>query len=438
MVDSQGEEKVGHRAFYTGICAVVLVCVVSQFVLTFRHDEMFVGQSVTDPNMLHRTHFNCLPCEYAINSSNNGGLAIIMNTTRGGGRTGNYIHAVWKAFQLAHACKRPLVLPHKDDRAQLYTSHHYRFDFTTRGGATTPGCPQSDLVGDSGYFFRLKMLQSWSNGDDSENVILINCFRLYLNICNHFCDGLRELHDVLVMHVRQGDIYPANFSNATHHGYGQPPLAYYMAAMAHQRWRKILVVAEQKNPGPTYQALQVINQTNIRRVEFQRGSWLDDFRTLLCASNVVASASTLHHTISFGFARNFFTYKACPSLLKVPGRIYYSMRIAPYRGWRDGRHDNSPQEWVENLLHRALPFIQCKFTPPSTTEVGSVMRIWGCMDMGGGACVCTQGLQGWLRNVRPDSGSTTAGLTRLARVGPAEAPAGTSGGHALMPSWSEY
>ena len=101
-----------------------------------------------------------------------------------------------------------------------------------------------------------------------------------------------EFDNILVAHVRSGDI----FAPKTHFGYGQPPLAYYLAAWEHSGLSNLLVVTENFD-SPVVRVLRVLeNSIGVRRVRVQ-ASGADGFHrdlgTLMCAKNLVLSRSSL-------------------------------------------------------------------------------------------------------------------------------------------------
>ena len=101
-----------------------------------------------------------------------------------------------------------------------------------------------------------------------------------------------DFERTLVAHVRSGDI----FAPQTHHGYGQPPLAYYLAAWAHSGLDKLLVVTETFD-SPVARVLRVLEHSiGAQRVRVQASGangFQRDLATLMCAKNLVLGRSSL-------------------------------------------------------------------------------------------------------------------------------------------------
>jgi hypothetical protein len=160
------------------------------------------------------------------------------------------------------------------------------------------------------------------------------------------------------MHIRQGDIYKSGYNSNVHHSYGQPPLSYYLSAMNFQRWREVIVVGEgTSETSPIWSELRVIQNISNVPIIFQSQLWLEDFRTLMCAWNLVPSFSTLNQLIVLGHSKRYFYWECFESHRKSMSiyKIDIAGNYTPFQ-----THDNSPEEWVMTLLHMASQPKKCE------------------------------------------------------------------------------
>jgi hypothetical protein len=294
----------------------------------------------------------CLPCEYAAEFDDNSSYAMVMTSTAGNGRTGNYAISIMKAMYRAYACKSTLVLPSSDAVGGLFQDAPRFFDFTFRDGNLHPNCSSANgLTGDAKPFFNLPPFPP----PMYDARLLTGCVQLYLGICKiDFCRGLEHLHDKLVVHIRQGDIFKTEYNPNVHRGYGQPPLSYYLAAMSFQRWKEVIVVGEQTNDtSPIWSELHVMQNVSNIPIVFQSQSWHEDFRTLMCAMTLVPSYSTLNQVLLLGRSTRYFFWR-CFESHKLIYKIDISGNYTPF-----SYHDNSPKEWVTMLLHESSIPQQC-------------------------------------------------------------------------------
>lgn len=203
------------------------------------------------------------------------------------------------------------------------------------------------------------------------------CIRKWLGLC--LPDSRCISHwqeDELVMHVRQDDIFRNDFSsNNIHPGYWQPPLSYYLRAMTFMKWRRIHVIAQSTpHKNPVNLALQIMKNISRSPIIFydKVNSWCDDVLRLLCAQNLVEAHSSLSILFKRGLAARYFTYQ-CPSKeITWSSKFYLDMTAAdilprqyfqvPFlRNYPPSikGHDNSPQEWVQLLVHGADDIRKC-------------------------------------------------------------------------------
>lgn len=269
----------------------------------------------------------------------------------------------------AHACKTTLILPLMQDGVGFRPSNRTRyFDFTSRIGAAHPNCSNPDLgwglTGDFHTFWDLPDLP-WISSIESfpstsnPGQDIIGCLQLYVGVCKEeFCQDLEHLQNKLVAHVRQGDIFKADYNSAVHQWYGQPPLSFYLSAIAHKRWDEVIILSEptETDQSPIFTALEMLQQTGLSNVpiSFQSSSWDYDFRTLMCAKNVVSSLSTLSPIIlDIGRVETFFHWQCFHS----PKSIYQIEILGNYTPFQF--HDNSPKEWVTTLLQKTSKPAPC-------------------------------------------------------------------------------
>jgi hypothetical protein len=328
--------------------------------------------------------FECPPCQYFAAGAATGepqqvpapAGAIRVTTTAGFGATGNIYRSLRNAMRRAHACKTMLALPAEDTKGGAFRPANGTrlFDFGARPGAAHPSCGRRDvgggLVGNAGAFWALPDLENatpeqaeWHFKYDREPAAQDACLRRYIGACDPgWCEGM-DLGQTLVVHLRQGDIFPANFGSAECcTAYGQPPLQYFVRAMAWARWREVLVVGlrSQRGTGPVWAQLEALSRAGLLAVpvRFQSSrAWADDFRTLMCAANLVESRSTVRQVLQLGRARRFFTWGCFDA--SAPGMEVYEVAVgeeyAPFNS-----HTNSAEQWVAALLHPAAPPRRCR------------------------------------------------------------------------------
>ena len=97
------------------------------------------------------------------------------------------------------------------------------------------------------------------------------------------------LEDVdMVLHFRGGDVFKPPIGHAPHRGYGQPPLAYYLAAVAREKPSRVRLVFQDRN-NPTVAAAEAVLRTRGIDVLMQSSSLGADLRVLLNARCLVGS-----------------------------------------------------------------------------------------------------------------------------------------------------
>jgi hypothetical protein len=94
--------------------------------------------------------------------------------------------------------------------------------------------------------------------------------------------------DDLVMHFRGGDAFDPEDIKP---GYWQPPLAYYLAVLEHDRPRRVWLVSEDRK-NPTIAGVEETLRSRGVEVIVQSATLLDDLRVLLSARRLVASVGT--------------------------------------------------------------------------------------------------------------------------------------------------
>jgi hypothetical protein len=309
---------------------------------------------------------------------------ITMTTTSGYARTGNYVLSMRNAMRRAHACKAGLYLPNfTHDNA--FSPSKYSFDFSSRIGTVHPDCSNPDigygLHGNASIFVFLEALSNTSSEEIEfhanyapEDEAIHICLQTYLGACDpEYCSAHGHLKNKLVAHLRQGDIYPQNFTTSANPVYGQPPLGYYLSAFGARHWEEVVVVAEPSDLGPHARMLNILADANVTSAPlvFQSGSWSDDLRTLMCAENVVESSSTIHGLLVLGHSKVFYSYRCFPRVVKGRGvyKIPISGEYAPFF-----YSNNSMAEWLDVLLHDTGPPLLCD--PNPEPEILTALDWW--------------------------------------------------------------
>jgi len=171
------------------------------------------------------------------------------------------------------------------------------------------------------------------------------------------CTGHRAAQEgVLVVHLRQGGIYKPKYSGRVQGWYQQPFLAYYYSIINFTNPEKVIIVGEDLNHGPIWDAFEDLHSFGMTKfaIEFQSSTLTEDLLTMLCARNLAESKSTMMHILRLGFAVQRFTPDAgCPgAFLSKAQQVYF---VDPGK-FGSGRHTNSAEEWVAMLLHgKAFP-----------------------------------------------------------------------------------
>lgn len=322
--------------------------------------------------------FTCI--ELNCNASVKTGIDINMTSFRGAGRTGNYFISLINAIDLAVSCKKTLEMPKTDDRSGAFVinrSYHI-LDFKGRRGPENIFCQNVSfpIRGDARFFWLLEKVVPDLAKDTRREYIFAksqvftsvnSCLQQYLGLCDSAYCSFESGHpldtsddNVLVLNLREGDIFRPNFSPQVHRAYGQPPLSYYLQAIYHKPWRSIIIVTQPGNAGPIRLGLSMLNATLKVPIQLQMSTWYDDLRTLLCAPALVTAKSTLVGLFDFvtrnsttiglfdiGFASQIYSY-ICWTSSRM-GRDYFKISVHSYRPFL--KHTNSQTEWLETLLH---------------------------------------------------------------------------------------
>ncbi|KAL3790886.1 hypothetical protein ACHAW5_000712 [Stephanodiscus triporus] len=293
----------------------------------------------------------------------------------GFGRTGNIVTSAFLAMKLAYICKSTLELPIADVRggAMRRSRGGRLFDFARRRGRASARLPCGRaFVGNYADFWHLSSahMSGWygpgcSSGlsgegwciDDATDVPmdarveneLWACMRQYLGYCDEgVCEGHRSARDgVLVVHLRQGDIYEPNYSGNVHRAYQQPFLSYYYSIINFTRPERVIFVGEGLNHGPVWDAFEDLQSFGMTKyaIEFQSLSLEEDLLTMLCARQLVESRSTLNLALRLGYAVRRFSF-ACISAFPDAQQVY----LVDTGKFDGGQHVNSAEEWVATLL----------------------------------------------------------------------------------------
>ncbi len=123
--------------------------------------------------------------------------------------------------------------------------------------------------------------------------------------------------DSLVLHFRAGDVFPGPGLRPGHPDYGQPPLAYYLAAVAREGARRVCLVFEDRG-NPTVEAAEAALRRRGIQVRMQSADLAADLNALMNARCLVASAGTfalsaaalstrIRKVYSFGHSLQYFS-----------------------------------------------------------------------------------------------------------------------------------
>jgi hypothetical protein len=306
--------------------------------------------------------------------------ALILTTTGGGGRTGNAMRVIAHLITRAHACKAIAQFPVTDERNRVFepTPETRTFDFSERPGLAHPRCSDPKYggqggAGNIGYWWKFApKLPNVSPEEkaffaqyDPEVGVVQSCVRWYLGLCaEDYCDEVQLTDNSLVMFIRQGDVFKHGFNPDVHPAYGQPPFSYYLSAMTHQKWSEIVVVGKNEpvDISPIWSILSMLKNYRAFRapIRFQSSqAWNTDFRTLMCAPNIVTAVSSLNHLLQLGWIGNYYSPHECTVEMVQFGRRAFTVTTdGDYGSYVE--HTNSPEEWVDVLLHKSLPVEECK------------------------------------------------------------------------------
>ncbi|KAI8462789.1 MAG: hypothetical protein J3K34DRAFT_446616 [Monoraphidium minutum] len=204
---------------------------------------------------------------------------------------------------------------------------------------------------------------------DATHLLKMQCVRKWLNVCSDQCRSHWK-PNVLVLHIRQDDIFRENFNPNVHKKYGQPPLSYYVRAMTFQQWDMVHVIAQNtSHKSPIFMAIEILQNFSRSPIMIHQRSWPEDMCMMLCSYNFIASHSSLSLVWRAGLARRYFTSQCPPKILPdLLTRHYYEIKVNP--GYKPTtRHDNSAENWVHHLLHQAQGPYPC-----STGQLSSRAR----------------------------------------------------------------
>jgi hypothetical protein len=314
--------------------------------------------------------------------------AVEMTSFKGFGRTGNYIRAMKRAVNLAFVCKLQIKLPKRDDESgALPINEMFMYlDFSKRNGPVPNVCADLNLplLGDAAFFwnFRMQLLEDdkfKSLPPGAYRHLTETCIQKYLGICDPgFCaeTGFGHRTDsILVAHVREGDIFQNEGTSVDAPCYGQPPLSYYVQAMTHQPWSRVVVVGEPGNFGPLRSALASIstNKSFLGEMDlvFQSKTWSEDLRTLMCASNLLTARTSLIPLFNMGFAKRIYSYSC---LTYSTDKEYYIIGVENYPYWKF--HDGGQKERADLLVHGSSVPKRCYSNSVTPEEPNTCLSLW--------------------------------------------------------------
>lgn len=100
--------------------------------------------------------------------------------------------------------------------------------------------------------------------------------------------NVEVLESDLVLHFRGGDVFGSDGPDRVNQRYGQPPLAYYLAAVARERPRRVWLVYEDRS-NPAVDAAEAALRRQGIEVRSQSASLAEDLNVLLNARTLIAS-----------------------------------------------------------------------------------------------------------------------------------------------------
>jgi hypothetical protein len=280
------------------------------------------------------------------------------------GRTGNVIILMLNAMKLAYICKVAIELLLPDDSDNVFQLQEGLFDFTQRPGeASTDFQCEQDVDMDYGDFYWL-----FSKTDLPMDAHVLNklwdCMQQFLGFCvQGFCKDHQATQDgVLVVHLRQGDIYPPDFDQGVYSTYQQLSLAYYFSIINFSNPEKVIFVVEDNNHGPVWDAFEQMHSYGMTEqfdIEFQPSNFREDMLTMLHAQKFVESVFTLMIMIRLSFAVQRFSFScqvACCGVQFFQGlpNMQQVYLVDPGQ-FAVGFHSNSAKEWVAMLLGGKSP-----------------------------------------------------------------------------------
>lgn len=301
---------------------------------------------------------NCRTCPFRTTEWQQASRIVKITSTKGVGRTGNYVMMLEKALHFAYVCGAMLVLPTKDERGhvlQLGNGHHL-LDFSGHG--VEPSNPLCRNVTDNARAFWARKMPT-AKFTTTQKLQKRSCFQHYLGVCREdLCNDFYG-DSSLVVHVRQGDIFKANFSSSVNRNYWQPPFSYIISAMQFSNAKEVRFVGDCRgeNLSPVWLQGKLLSMFELPRVPFYfqcSRNFFDDLRILLCAKTRVESNSSLNSLLKYGFAHTIYSYKCSHGGTLDIVRYVIKFKQAM------GKHDNSPREWIEMLLKNSSTPQKCE------------------------------------------------------------------------------
>lgn len=294
----------------------------------------------------------CAPCDWLATSGSFGSENVInMTTTTGFGRTGNVAAALINALVLGYECGAIVELPATDHYNAFHPEPSRFFDFRTRPQTNyTPWCTHRVSSGNAKAFWDIYS----SHGFNRAPLSVLRCLRHYAGFCQRsYCESL-DLHDTVVIHLRQGDAFKPNFSSRVHPASAQPPLSFYLSVMKSTKTKKALVLGEPSNKGPTWLALQLLQMFGVLKVEveLQSSSIYEDLRAMICAPIFVEARTSMVYMTRLGFAHSTFTTQ-CFHPMHAKHVVYKIPIHQSFFKYFKG-HTNSPSQWVDTLLTQSF------------------------------------------------------------------------------------
>ena len=209
------------------------------------------------------------------------------------------------------------------------------------------------------YFYESKndVFKIFPLQDISEDFIYQNIELTFKEILKPNLKFLKKLDisdDVLVIHIRSGDIFEKN----KYPGYVQNPVSYYLPLI--QKYKECLIVTEQKRNNPVIPYLLKYDNVKIQSLDK-----FTDFNTIYSAKNLatsgvgtfpIAAALLSTNLKNFYYSNYFLTEHLNPKMLRNKKVNHFKLEILnyiPHNKWENS--ENNLKKMVSADVEVVLP-----------------------------------------------------------------------------------